>query len=335
MVRGVDVAVLDFADLTLEVCRDVVEVFEIGLGDRRFGREVVVGVCRLEEHVGHERTIGVALVDEVEHLADIDLVALPRIGAALALMQVGRVHLRENGLVERREGEALAGVEAELVVLLLHHIHQHGRTTIVEHREPVGAVQAVEHRKDAHLRQVAAAVVLLKAHRLFGELPGLRHDFRVEHVEAQRFGDQPDDVGRACRSVDDERRQWIVERTLSEIDAAFAARLLLDAERLGDLAHRERQVEGIAFAGEENRLVIGRGTVGEGDTLADGGKNESEDEPAPAFAGLCLMHRASRIFTHRGEVIGAGLHQQQRGDDQRCGDLGALARAKRGDAAGR
>ncbi len=189
VVRGVDVAVLDLADLRLEIGGDVVEIFEIGLGDRRLGREVVVGVRRLEEHVGHERALCIAPVDEVEHFADVDLIALPRIGAALALMHVRWIHLREDRLVEGREGEALAGVKAELVVLLLHHVHHQRRTAVVEHREPVGAVQPVEHREDAHLRQVAAAVVFLQPHRLFRELPGLRHDLRVEHVKAQRFGD--------------------------------------------------------------------------------------------------------------------------------------------------
>jgi hypothetical protein len=98
VVRGVDVAVLDLADLRLEIGGDVVEIFEIGLGDRRLGREVVVGVRRLEEHVGHERALCIAPVDEVEHFADVDLIALPRIGAALALMHVRWIHLRETVL---------------------------------------------------------------------------------------------------------------------------------------------------------------------------------------------------------------------------------------------
>ena len=148
----------------------------------------------LKEHVGHERPGLITTVDELQDVVDVLPVALPGGWPLGQGVHVGRVHPGKNGFLERRIGETLAGMQTELVVLLLQYVHQQGGPARGLHRKPVVAVQAVEHRENAHLGGVATTVVLLEAQGMFGKIPKLRHDRAVKHVVAQRLDSQPDDI---------------------------------------------------------------------------------------------------------------------------------------------
>jgi hypothetical protein len=183
-------------------------------------------------------------------------------------LHVGRVHLQEDRPVELRVGEDGAGMQAELVVLLLQHVHQQGRAGRLDHWEPVVAVQSVEHREDAHLGAVAATVVLLETQRLPENSPQIGHDLRIEQVEAQRLGDHPDDVRRTCRRFDLQRDERVTQATMPELHPLGRLVAQLDAEAGRQLAERRRHIEGVALAGKEDRLIVGGRAVAVGEPLA-------------------------------------------------------------------
>ena len=59
--------------------------------------------------------------------------------------------------------------------------------------------------------------MIFAAQRLLGKLPEPGHDGRIEQVEAQRLGDHPDDVRRACRRFDLQRDERVTQATMPEL----------------------------------------------------------------------------------------------------------------------
>ena len=189
------------------------------------------------------------------------------------------------------------------------------------HRKPVVAVKPVEHRENTHLREVAAAVVFLHADCLLRKVPQLRHDFRIEHVETQRFGHQPDDVRRPHRTIDLQRRQGVVQRTVLYLQPVRCLFTLGDAYPGSQFAKCHGQVQRIALAGKQDGLVIDRRTVAIGKAFAHARRQDDEHQPAPLQQA---RQGSGRCGTARYQpVIGEALERQQCKNYQACRQFGA------------
>ena len=245
-------------------------------------------------------------------------------------MQVLRAQVDEHAAVEGRIAETLGGIDPELVVLLPEYLHEHRRLAGLQHGVPVAAVQPVEHAEDAHLGQVAAAVVVVQADRPVGEVPQPGHVARIEHVPAERLGDDPDDVQWVRRGADLQRPERIVQVALLLEQLALGGRRL-DAQASRQAADGQWQVQRIAFAGQQDRPVVAQGAERIDQAFAQGQAEEGRQQVAPGAP----RERGKAFAADLAGAVQQHLQTEQGQGRQACAEQGAVAAAEAGEAAGR
>ena len=108
-----------------------------------------------KEEEFHEGTRRVARIQEVQQRIRIYFITPPWHQVFVRRMQHAWVGIDEQGLVEFRIRKRGAGPDIELVIQLLHAVHQQRTLPGVHEIFPVGTVQPVEHAEQSFTRAVA------------------------------------------------------------------------------------------------------------------------------------------------------------------------------------
>ena len=265
-----------------------------------------------EKEEAHERPRRIPLTDELAHRLGIVHVPLPGRPGLFGMMQVGIIDGGEQGAVELGIGEGSAGGHVELVVLFLEHIQKHGAALLAQEGVPVGPVKAVHEGEQALAGAVAAAHVLIQLQGLAGELPGIGHDLRRQHVPAQGLGHQPDQIQGFIRRCHLQGLQGIVEIPLGHTGRNLPGTLVLVTQlrRQGLEAHPVVQGKGIRHL--QHRTVVLQGTDPVGQALDHAQQHQQQHQPS-AEAHPAVMAAARQPAG--GQQQRHGHHQQRQGNE--------------------
>ena len=96
-------------------------------------------------------------------------------------------------------------------------------------------------------------VVRLRAPWAERELPQVRHDLRRQHVGAQRFGNQPDEIGRPGMIIRNDRRQRVIQPPLLHVSILPYH---FDTQRFGQTTHTGVDEERHFLSGGNRRMPI-------------------------------------------------------------------------------